>query len=154
MANPNPKPSLDTRFKKGQSGNPGGAPKNLGEILALRKYNKEKFDTRLTEFMNMSMEDIEKIRDDRKAIGFDIMLASTILKAWELGCPTRMSMFWNRLIGPVKGTYEIRSDLPETHIELDKPKEVDEQDFYIVEMNEGGKFKRQRPRLVEAKVVD
>lgn len=151
METENKKPVRGRPWKKGQSGNPKGAPATIAEILTLRKYNKELFDQRLHQMMGYTRAELEMLRDDSKAVGFDITLAATILKAWEYGCPTRLNMIWNRLIGPVRGTMLLDSGMPETHVlASNEPQQVSEHDVYVVEMSEGGKFMRQRPRLLEA----
>jgi hypothetical protein len=65
-------------------------------------------------------------------------------------------MLTDRLFGKVKQALTL-DNLPETHIAhgqaqiIDAAINVSEQDVYVVEMNDNGKFERQRPRLVEAK---
>ena len=86
-------PPVHTRFKPGQSGNPGGKPKQL--------LTKDKVKGILGRFADMTREDLQAIVTNPKSTMLEIMVASIMVKAAKDGDFSRLNFILDRSIGRV-----------------------------------------------------
>lgn len=93
------KPPKEYQFKKGQSGNPSGRPKDL--------LTKDKVNAVLARFSDLTKEELKGVLDSKKSTMLEVMIASVMMKAAENGDPIRLDFLWNRSIGRVKEEIEI-----------------------------------------------
>lgn len=92
---PAPPPPVHTRFKKGQSGNPGGKPKQL--------LTKDTVYKHLSKFAHMSRVELqEKVINNPSATMLEIMIASVMVRAAKDGDYARLSFLLDRSVGKVK----------------------------------------------------
>lgn len=78
-------------FQKGQSGNPGGKPKQL--------LTKDKVKSVLGKFSEMTRGDLQKIIENPESQMLAVMVASIMLKAVETGDFSRVNFILDRAIG-------------------------------------------------------
>lgn len=98
MANPSGPPDY-TRWKKGQSGNPGGKPKQLLTIASVSAL--------MGRFAHLSEEQLATVLKDPKATVIEKMVGSVIMKAIQAGDYTRLSFLLDRTVGKVKDVSEV-----------------------------------------------
>lgn len=165
MAKRGPKKPHSGCFKPGQSGNPGGQPKQPAALLRLKKYTREEIDTVLLCFIGMTQKQLdERLADEVKPpTMLELMVAAVINKAVNDGCNTRLDFLLNRIVGRIQEAKPVIA-YPESHVEAQPnviDAEVEEDDkqkektvIYEVVMNRAGKFKHHRPQLTEKRVED
>lgn len=141
--------SLSDPKKRGK--NPAGRPKGSGIDLWARKFDKQRFHTRLDQFLEM--DDAEFVEACQHANQFDSAIIAMLIKIKRDQCMTATNMLW-RMLGYIKRGEAAwdrdAMDAAQSHIaQAVPPPTVGEADLYIVEMNEGGKFVRARPRLAQ-----
>jgi hypothetical protein len=102
----------DTRFKKGQSGNPAG-PKPLPEdIREANKLTKTMIMEILGQYLSMRVESLNHIlTDDTKPV-FHRMVASVAKIAIEQGDHQRLNFFMDRIVGKVTDRVEHKGATP------------------------------------------
>ncbi len=141
-------------FQKGQVANPSGRPKVPADLLEARKVSRQTFEEKLQAYMRMPMADLEKLMEGYKTQGvvcLDMLVGSIIVKAIMEGCVTRMNFLLNRM--GVNQTFEEHDPTLRVATESQAQEQAP---FYVVEINQGGKFLRARPRelLASERVVD
>lgn len=80
-------------FKPGQSGNPGGKPKQL--------LTKDKVKGLVDKFYHMSREDLKKVAANPKSTVIELTIASIMVKCIEAGDFSRFDGMLSRAIGKV-----------------------------------------------------
>jgi hypothetical protein len=149
--NPNGSP----HWKKGVSGNPGGRPKTAIVAEKQKLINYAELIDLCTKCVKMKRDEIKEFLERPDVNMFELIYGGLVVQAAK-GERVAREMLTDRLFGKVKQALTL-DNLPETHIAhgqaqiIDAAINVSEQDVYVVEMNDNGKFERQRPRLVEAK---
>ena len=141
-------------FQKGTVPNPSGRPKVPAELLEARKVSKQTFEEKLQAYMRMPMADLEKLMEGYKAQGvvcLDMLVGSIIVKAIMEGCVQRMNFLLNRM--GVNQVFEEHDPMLRVSTESQA---IEQAPFYVVEINQGGKFLRARPRelLASERVVE
>jgi hypothetical protein len=87
-------PEMEARkFVPGQSGNPGGKPKQL--------LTKDKVKGLVDRFYNMSRDDLKDVAKDPKATVIELTIASIMVKCIEAGDFSRFDGMLSRAIGKV-----------------------------------------------------
>jgi len=94
-------PPVDTRFKKGQSGNPGGCPKMSPEAKAARKLTQSRFAELASTCLNLTKEQLAQKIQDPKTTALDLMIMKVIQHSINKGDQMRLSFILDRLIGKV-----------------------------------------------------
>lgn len=143
------KPPRGYGFKKGQIVNPGGKPKLSEELREARKVTKQSFEEKLQEFMRLPMVQLEEMMlmyQDNNTKTLDMLVGSIITRAVMDGCVTRMNFLLDRL-GVKSGFNEGDATITVTTANTTGDgASVSDAPFYVVEINQGGKFLRARPR--------
>lgn len=86
-------PPEHTRWKKGQSGNVSGKPKQL--------LTKDKVKSIMGKFASMTKAELEAIEKNPKSTMMEIMVASIITQAIRTGDYSRLNFILDRSIGRV-----------------------------------------------------
>lgn len=131
------------------SGKGKGRPKGSGFDLWARKFDRQRFHTRLDEFLEMN--DQEFVAACQDANQFDGAIIALLIKIKRDQDMTAINTLW-RMLGYIKrgeAAWDRDAiDAAQSHIaQPAAPVAVGEADLYIVEMNDNGKFVRARPRL-------
>jgi hypothetical protein len=92
MSNPNPSP--DTRWKKGQSGNPAGRPKGILTVDQIR--------TVVSKYAMLTKLDLTAKLKDPSTPMLEMMVIGVMLKAYSGGDANRFDFLLNRSIGKVQ----------------------------------------------------
>ncbi len=131
-------------FQPGNKANPSGRPKVPADLLEARKVSRQTFEEKLQSYMRMPMADLEHLMESYKTQGvvcLDMLVGSIIVKAIMEGCVTRMNFLLNRM-----GVNQAFEEHDPTLRVATEGQPVDNAPFYVVEINQGGKFLRARPR--------
>jgi hypothetical protein len=142
------KPSPKTAKNLKKTAGPG-RPKGSGIDLWARKFDKQHFHTQLDKFL--AMNDIEFTEACADANQFDSCIIALLIRIKRDQCIQAINTLW-RVLGYIKPGTALENPNIEatTHVEqAAPPAAIGEADLYVVEMNEGGKFVRARPRLVQ-----
>jgi hypothetical protein len=86
-------PPVHSRFKPGQSGNPGGKPAGI--------LTKDKVAGILGKFAGASREQLQEVIQNPKSTMMEIMIASVMARAAKEGDPHRLEFLLQRSIGKV-----------------------------------------------------
>lgn len=97
-------PPVHTRFKKGQSGNPGGKPKNL--------YTADDLKRSISIHFMMRKEQIDDVLADAQSKAIDLMICSAISRCIKEGDMARAEYMFVRLLGRVKDVLEVTRPEP------------------------------------------
>lgn len=89
------------KFKKGQSGNPGGVPKHESAYRSLPKLDKDSYNRLLNHTLSMTKEELEEVINDPQAPAIKIWLAKIVQKGGKFGDTHRLEALLARAIGPV-----------------------------------------------------
>lgn len=92
-------------FKPGQSGNPGGKPKQL--------LTKENVSSLVGKLSNMTREELQAIVADPKARMIEIMIASIMARSAKEGDPQRLEFLLMRSIGRVREELTVTPGVPD-----------------------------------------
>ena len=92
-------PPEATRFKKGQSGNPSGRPKNLFSVDQLKAVIGKHF--------RMTHKEVQEVLASSKSPTIDLIVCSAINRAIADGDIARAEYLFNRSLGKVKDVMEI-----------------------------------------------
>jgi hypothetical protein len=153
-----PEAMKKSQFKKGESGNPKGKTKLPAHVKEALKLNRVDFEHKLHRYLQMPMKKVIAILQDHDEYCIDGMVASIIIKAITEGCVIRTKFLLDRI--GIAGYQELSDpSLKVQTVEENKPQVTNEESrapFYVVEINEDGKFLRARPRQLslEEKTID
>lgn len=88
-------------FAPGNSANPGGRPTLPPEVKEARRLSQKELELSLNRWLFASREACELAAEDQSAPMVDHVVVALLLAATKAGCPTRLDMILNRLIGKV-----------------------------------------------------
>lgn len=92
-------PPIDKRFKKGQSGNPSGKPKQL--------ITKDQVSAIIGRFCHLTKDGLQAIVSNPNSSMIEIMVASIMVKAVKDGDYSRLNFLFDRsTVGKVKEEIE------------------------------------------------
>lgn len=144
------------QWKKGQSGNPSGGTKDPDKLM-LRKAKKLTRDE-LHRLMNTHIWMTQRqlmavINDKTKEPMLSHMIASIIQRGVIEGSVAHLNFILTTIIG--KTGYSDPGEVTVQNLQINAPT-MDQGPSYVVELNDGGKFKSARPREVnpEPLVID
>jgi len=112
------------KFKKGQSGNPGGMPKIPDDIKEARKLNQIELERIINKYLHMPKNDLQVILKSPNIPMMELMVASIVAKAATGGDHLRLDFILNRIIGKVKDKIEVAAVKPYVINNLDGTKTV------------------------------
>lgn len=120
MANKNPH-KLPPKWKKGESGNPSGRPKDPPGLKRLKNLSREE----LVEVGNLvikgNLDALRLVARDKDATALKTMIAAVCVKVIERGDMQSLDILLNRLIGKVKDEVEVSGANGEPLIALTMP---------------------------------
>ena len=96
-------------FPPGVSGNPAGGPGLPQDVRDARKLNTAEVTRILTDLIEMSPEAYLAFKPRTK---LEDLVMSLMNKATEDGCPTRLNLLFDRIIGKVKDQLEVTTPTP------------------------------------------
>lgn len=104
-------------FQKGNNANPDGRPKLDATARDLQRILLEDFIFFTTDVAKKSQDDVQKIYDDPKEQMLKKVIASTFLKAYKMGEPSRLIPILERAIGKVREVHQIDINASEMEFE-------------------------------------
>ena len=128
-------------WAKGQSGNKGGRPKQNGpDLQLLENIPRMDISASIGRLIEMPFDDLMSLHKGKVTTTLDMLVASVIIECKKRACPYRLTFLLDRWLGPTSPT-------PIEVATATKKAAPNEQEaFYIVEINVGGKFVRVKPR--------
>jgi len=99
-------------FKPGKSGNPSGRPKLPNDVLEARKQNTTSVARILNNFMNMDMDSLKSIMNNKETPALEMMIGRIVIEAIKSGDQTRLNFILDRSIGKVIDKMEIKTPKP------------------------------------------
>ena len=102
MANPNPKPVPDhVRWKKGQSGNPSGRPKESITLKELKKYTREHIAEVINRLLELPSAHLQHMSKNPDTPVFEQIVARVLLRCQRVGNFVDIDRMLDRIIGKV-----------------------------------------------------
>lgn len=100
-------PPVHTRFKKGQSGNPGGKLKLPEDIKKARTLNQIELERVCNRQLWMTRAQLREVMTDPETTILELTVASILGKAMEKGDQQRIEWIAMRLIGRVQDRIQV-----------------------------------------------
>lgn len=110
-------PPVETRFKPGQSGNPGGKPKLPQELKRTDKLSKIKFREYLNKFIHMTKTELVAELQKPGSTMLEQLVGGMIARTVKDQDPVRANFLLDRLIGKVKDEMDVELKMKPTYIE-------------------------------------
>lgn len=113
-------PPVETRWKKGQSGNPAGKPPDPPELKALKNLTKKELVDVANIIIKGNTDELLGLKDDPDASVLQVMIASIAVRVIKKGDMAALDILLNRLIGKVKDEVEHSGsmNLPQVVVKL------------------------------------
>lgn len=100
-------PPKETRFKKGQSGNPRGRAKLPEDLQKVKMLTKEHISKLINKYGSLTLAKLEEVMKAEESASFDVMICSAIRRAIVDGDVSRMDFLLNRTVGKVTDVAEV-----------------------------------------------
>lgn len=149
------------QFKKGQSGNPTGLPLSPEkmQLREARRLTKDELHRLMNTHIWMTQKQLRAvIEDQNKEPMLSHMIASIIQRGVVDGSVSHLNFILATIIG--KTNYQDPAEVTVQNIQITAPTE-NQGPTYVVELNDGGKFRTARPRefpqaplVIDAKAVN
>jgi len=137
------------KFKKGQSGNPGGAKKMDPKVKEILNLNREDYIKLVNSNLNLTMSEMQAKLKDPKTVGLELIILSILMNGIKEGDYKRLDSLLNRSIGrvplPIEGEIEHSGRLEHAHAVVHI--EIPSNGFDRVGMNA-------KKGLIDAKKID
>ena len=106
---------IGTPFKKGQSGNPKGRPKEAPEVKAAKRALKEEL-AKVSDLLTMSPEEAAEVLADPSTSVLAGIVGRAIKKSdWKI-----LEHIINRQVGKIKDNVEVKSEITNHNINYDE----------------------------------
>lgn len=115
-------PPIETRFKKGQSGNPLGGKLHNPAVKALRKITLESFRESIELVMTGNVAELQALVKAPDTPGVQVAIASAFLKAIRDGDYSIVERLAERIVGKIPDELNVKSINANLHTELDPEK--------------------------------
>lgn len=102
-------PPIETRFKKGKSGNPEGGRKHNPAIKALKNITIESYREVIEIVMTGSLADLKEMAEDPKTSALQVGVATSFLKAIKTGDYNVIEQIASRVIGKLPDEINVNS---------------------------------------------
>lgn len=109
---PRKPPPEASRWKPGQSGNPAGGPALPPEVKEARRLNQKELELSLNRWLFATAEESAAAKTDPTTPMVDRVVIALLSTAAEKGCPQRLDLLLNRLIGKVVDRIEVKPAIP------------------------------------------
>lgn len=100
-------PPKQTRWKKGQSGNPQGGKKHSPEMKKIRNLTEQEMIEIGSLVLKGSVDELRVIAKDGTASALKCMMAAVAVRTISKGDPHALEVLLNRLIGKVKERLDV-----------------------------------------------
>lgn len=104
----NKTPPESTKWKKGVSPNPGGRPKILGELAAVQNFTDQEAKRIISKYLRKEKPALQEAVNSTTLPSFEMIIASSILKAIQYGEYNRVAPIIERVIGKVKENVDVK----------------------------------------------
>lgn len=98
---------IEPRWKKGESGNPNGRPRKFTTTLKLQGYTQQEINDTILVMLQMSMDELKAVWDDKNASALELTIASAIRKSITRGSLYSIDNLINRVYGRPKETTDL-----------------------------------------------
>lgn len=98
-----------TQFKKGQSGNPKGRPKELPDIRMAKAMSRAELAILLMKYFKMPQKELAAVVNDKEMNSGDAAIAQIFRNAID-GDHTSLNFIFDRMIGKVVDKYEVTTE--------------------------------------------
>ncbi len=105
-------PPEHTRFKPGQSGNPGGKAKLPEDIKEARSLNQIELERIINKYLYMDKDEVKASIQAPGTPMMELMVASIVAQAAQKGDHTRLEFVLQRMIGKVKDQIVLTQPIP------------------------------------------
>ena len=105
-------PPKATRFKPGQSGNPGGKPKVPDDIRKARTLNQIELERTVNRYLYMDRAQVQEAIKNPETPMIELMVASIMAQAAQKGDERRLEFILQRMIGRVTDKIEVKTPTP------------------------------------------
>jgi hypothetical protein len=101
-----PNPPIESRFKPGASGNPGGRPKQSEAMKRIRALTQEQVEEVGDLILMGNFEALKALKDDPSASVLKTAIAAVAMKIIKKGDAQALNVLLDRLVGKIPSRYE------------------------------------------------
>lgn len=106
----------DTRFKKGQSGNPSGKPKLIPELVGVKPLTKEEVARIIGKYSRMTYPELMELTSGASLPAIDMVIVNALKNAIKDGDLYKLGFLLERTIGKV--TDKVETELSVKQVEV------------------------------------
>lgn len=100
------------KFKKGESGNPGGRPRLPDDLKTIQQLTADEYNRRIAKHLRMDRTELDAVLNNPATIIFDLIIAKTLQKSAEHGDINKAEYLFSRTLGKPKETMEVMQPPP------------------------------------------